>query len=157
MHVVAAHAGAARIFGGLGLREDPVPGPGHRRARVLARQRKGGIHARQTRRTVGLPQGLGVQQLLAQRQFQRGRQHHHAVLGALAFAHDDGAVEVDVLGAQAQRFQQAHAGAVQHTRHQPQRSGMLRLQALLFTLLHIDLGQQTPTSSTDNTTGKRCC
>jgi hypothetical protein len=41
-------------------------------------------------------------------------QHHHAVLRALAFAHDDGALlELEVLDAQAQRLEQPHARAVE--------------------------------------------
>jgi hypothetical protein len=61
---------------------------------------------------------------------QRGRQHHHAVLGALAFAHDDGAaLELDVLDAQAQALEQAHAGAVEQPAEQGQHVALLRLRA----------------------------
>jgi hypothetical protein len=62
---------------------------------------------------------VSLRQLSAQRRFERGRQHHHPVLPALALAHDDGtAVEVDVLDTQAQPFHQAHAGAIEQLRQQ---------------------------------------
>ena len=89
----------------LGLREDPEPGPRRSGARVLALQRIGHVHTRAASLHVGQPQRACTRELLAQRGLQRSRQHHDAVLAALASAHEDGAVlEIDVLDAQAQAF-----------------------------------------------------
>jgi hypothetical protein len=71
---------------------------------------------------------LAAEQLGLQRFAQWLRQHDDAVLAALAFAHDDRAhVEVHVLGAQARRFHDAHAGAIQKLGQQAMH-GLLRVQ-----------------------------
>jgi hypothetical protein len=101
------------------LREDPEPAPGRTRARELARQCIGHLHARHPGRAIGRPQQPRTRQMLAQRQHQRARQHERTVLAALAAAHDQGAaLEVHVLGAQLQGLGDAHARAVQQLRQQ---------------------------------------
>ena len=68
---------------------------------------------------VEAPEAARVQQLRAQRPFERTRQHDDAVLAALAVAHDDHlAHEIDILDAQAHAFEQAHAGAIEEARQQ---------------------------------------
>ena len=115
-----------------------------RGARVLALQRVGHVHAGQALGAIGVPHLLRMGQLLAQRLLQRGGQHHDPVLAALALAHDDGAaVEVDVLHAQAQPFEQAHAGAVEQPADDPMRVARELLLAVerVEQRMHLVMGQ----------------
>ena len=113
-----AHA-AARIDTQRGLREHPMPGPGLRRTRILARQRMRQLHAGHAVRPVALPQQARVAELRPQIGCQRLRQHQGAILVALAFAHDEcEPIEVHVLHAQPQGPADPHAGAVQQSRQQ---------------------------------------
>ena len=65
------------------------------------------------------PDAARLAKLQAQRAVEGARQHDDAVLAALAVAHDDHlADEIDILHAQADAFEQAHAGAVQEPRQQ---------------------------------------
>ena len=119
--MMPAHQARARIRGQFGLREHPMPGPGLGRTAVLALQRVRQVHAGHALGAVQLPLRLDVSQVGVQRGLQRGGQHHHPVLGALAFSHNDRALaELDVLHAQAQAFEQAHASAVKQARQQRQ-------------------------------------
>ena len=121
---------AARIGRQLRLREDPEPGPCERRPRVFAVQRMRHQHAGHTGRAISRPQRLRCRQLLAQGLRQRGRQHHHPVLAALALAHHDGpALKINVLDPQPQTLQQAHAGAIEQARKKPVLIGQGRQQA----------------------------
>ena len=77
---------------------------------------------------------MGLRQLRAQRRLQRRRQHHHPVFATLSLTHHQGtAVEVNVLHAQAQAFQQTHAGAVQQPPEQTVRHVQ---QSLVLVQLH---------------------
>ncbi len=119
MQVVAPLGARTRVDRQLRRREDPVPGPPQRRARVLDAQGIGQLHARPLRRAVGLPDGMGPLELPAQRGRQAARQHHHAIFAAVAVAHDHHvAIEIHILGAQPQALHQAHAGAVEQARQQ---------------------------------------
>lgn len=110
----------ARVDGELGSGEHPVPCPRLARARIFALQRIGHRNARALRSAIRVPERVRPGQLLAQQVRQRARKHDDAVLGSLAFTHDDGvAVEVDVLDAQRQSFHQAHAGAVEEASDEP--------------------------------------
>jgi hypothetical protein len=76
----------------------------------------------------GVP-AFALGQHLAQLGCQALRQHHGAVFVALAGAHGDAAGgEVDILHAQAQALEQAHAGAVQQAQHQAAARGLRDLQ-----------------------------
>lgn len=95
-------------------REHPEPAPGTADLRVLHFERVRHFDAAALSAPIRLPQSASRQHLQAQLRGERARQHHHPVLAALGFAHDDGvAVEIHVLDAKAQRFHQPHAGAIQ--------------------------------------------
>ena len=115
-----------------------MPGERLGGTRVFARQRVGQLHTLQPTGAVGLPLHMHTLQLLAQRLFQHIGQHHHAVFRTLAFAHHDGpAVKFNVLHAQAQAFDEAHAGAIQ----QPTQQAQGRLPNGLHLLLHVQRAQ----------------
>jgi hypothetical protein len=85
------------------------------------------VHAGHTGGTVGGPAGVSACELLTQRRFQRGGQHHDPILDALAFTHHDGAMlKLDILHAQAQPFEQTHSGAVEQAGNQSVRHGVGR-------------------------------
>ena len=87
---------------------------------------------------IGLPESRRLLQLPAQRRLEGARQHDDAVLAALAVAHDDHlAHEVDVLHAQPDPFEQAHARAVEEAREQ---AGLGVLHAV-EERLHLDVGK----------------
>jgi hypothetical protein len=61
-----------------------------------------------------------MRQLPAKQIFKRAGQHHDAILGALALAHDDYTpLEIDVLDSQGQAFGQTHPRTVQKSGEQP--------------------------------------
>lgn len=72
-------------------------------------------------------------QLPLQRKDEVLGQHRHPVLAALALADDDlTPLELDILDAQPQAFEQAHAGAVQQGRDQPRGASHLVQQGAHF-------------------------
>ena len=69
--------------------------------------------------TIVQPVASGEIELGAQRCLERARQHHDPVLAALAVAHDDDLPrEIDILDAQPDALEQAHAGAIEQPREQ---------------------------------------
>ena len=114
----AAARRGTRVLRQLVLRK-PEPGPRQRGTRKLARQGMRQLHTRSPRCTISLPLATNARELFVQAMLERGRQHHHPVLAALALAHDDrAALEIDVLDPQTYAFHQPHAGAIQQLREQ---------------------------------------
>ena len=95
-------------------REHPLPRPLPRGVRVLGRQRAGQSDAPRPRREVRIVKRADTGEVGLERRPQRDGEHRVPVLVALPFADEDlVALEVDVLDAEPQPLQEAHAGAVQ--------------------------------------------
>jgi hypothetical protein len=110
---------AARNDAQRGLRKHPVPWPRLGGMRVLAGERVRQLDAGPAVGAVAQPDRARRGKLGAHFAGNRSRQHQRAVLVALALADDHRvAREVDVLHAQAQRFHDAHACAVEQSRQQ---------------------------------------
>lgn len=91
--------------------------PGTADPRVFLLQCMRCLHTAALRLPVLFPNMTGVQKLLTQCGSQSTRQHHHPILVALGFAHDDHmAVKVHILDAQPKPLHQAHSCAVQQLR-----------------------------------------
>ena len=114
VQVVAAALAGLAVQIGAGGGEDPLPEPLAAGAGVLAGEGPGQLDPARAGAEVGLVLVADGLEVLGEVAAGGGGQHRHAVLVALAGAHRDlVAREVDVLHAQAQRFEQPQAGAVQ--------------------------------------------
>jgi hypothetical protein len=95
-------------------REDVLPSPLGGSVGILPCQRVRQVDPSEASPQILLVLLLDLGQAVPQIRLERRRQHGHPVLGALAVPDGDLVVgEVDVLDAQAERFHQAHAGAVE--------------------------------------------
>jgi hypothetical protein len=128
-----ARCGVLRIGRAALRRKHELPAPLPTCARILARER-----IRQPDLAVSLLQVACVQQahsfqMCAHRLHQPLGKHRHAILLALAVAHQDLAIgQIHVLDAQPQALQHTKPGAIQEARDQPVRPGELGQHALDF-------------------------
>ncbi len=115
--VVAADLAAARV-GALAARgEDVLPRPALRGAGILDADGVGKVDVAAAARELGVVPGADGPQVRREVGLERGGKHRDAVLLALAVADEDlVAGEVEVLDAQAQRFHEPEARAVEQGR-----------------------------------------
>ena len=119
LHVMATHHPRARIDRQAGRREDVLPHPFPTRGRILAIQRIAQIYLAMAGGQVLAVEFANPLEMLAQGRRHARRQHRHAILEALAVAHQDfAAFEPHVLHPQPQAFHDAQAGAIEQPRNQ---------------------------------------
>ncbi len=117
--MVAADHAAARIGRTARRRKHILPGPLTPRVGIFAIKRVRQIHLAATFRQVLLMQRAHAIEMAAQTPGHSARQHGDAILKSLALAHDDlAARKLNILHAQAQRFEQAQTTAIQQPAYQ---------------------------------------
>src|SRR5439155_22255576 len=110
-----------------GRGENPLPHPRPSGIRVLPGESVGELHPSRPSAEIGLMLTMQPLQMRGERPSDSDRQHGAAVAAALASPDDDlVALEVDVLHAQPQTFEEAQPGSVEPCHHHPTATGQIK-------------------------------
>src|SRR5512134_3986821 len=120
VHVVTPPFAGARIEARRFSREYILPSPLRFCIRILASQSVGEKHGLDTLRSVALERSLAIGEMPLEGNDQLVRERHHAILGALAIPDQDRPMlEVQILDAQTNAFQEPQPRAVLQAGDQP--------------------------------------
>jgi hypothetical protein len=123
VQVVTANLAGLRRQIGSGRREEPLPRPLSRGARVLAVEGVRDLDGAFAGRKVGLVLRSNEREVLSERCQEGERQDDRSILSTLAVADEDlASLEIDVLDSELQRLDQAQATPVQKSAHDPVRA-----------------------------------